>query len=172
MIISKLVYNYMCECYSLLLSGLFIGNVVCRSDLDSSALPPTSPFPSANANFGFLTFQPGDGSCVPVNLFGKDSISAEAANFIFQPGTEQNDITQENFLAVVSGDSSDLFELPAGPVMFALGYEWRKESSTYTPDPYSAAGLTFGTLDSRNGPTNPSDGEYDVSEYFVEATLV
>lgn len=147
------------------------GNVVCRSDLDSSALPPTSPFPSANANFGFLTFQPGDGSCVPVNLFGKDSISAEAANFIFQPGTEQNDITQENFLAVVSGDSSDLFELPAGPVMFALGYEWRKESSTYTPDPYSAAGLTFGTLDSRNGPTNPSDGEYDVSEYFVEATI-
>ncbi|MCB4436735.1 TonB-dependent receptor [Alteromonas sp. McT4-15] len=147
------------------------GNAVCRSDLDSSALPPTSPFPTVNGNFGFLTFQPGDGSCVPVNLFGKDSISVEAANFIFQPGTDQNDIVQENFLAVVSGTSADLFELPAGPIAFAVGYEWRRESSEFTPNTFSALGLTFGELDSRAGPTNPSDGEYDVSEYFMEATI-
>lgn len=147
------------------------GNAVCRSDLDSSALPPTSPFPTVNGNFGFLTFQPGDGSCVPVNLFGKDSISVEAANFIFQPGTDQNDIVQENFLAVVSGTSADLFELPAGPIAFAVGYEWRRESSEFTPNTFSALGLTFSELDSRAGPTNPSDGEYDVSEYFMEATI-
>ncbi|WP_346993348.1 TonB-dependent receptor domain-containing protein [Alteromonas gracilis] len=147
------------------------GNAVCRSDLDSSALPPTSPFPTVNGNFGFLTFQPGDGSCVPVNLFGKDSISVEAANFIFQPGTDQNDIVQENFLAVVSGTSADLFELPVGPIAFAVGYEWRRESSEFTPNTFSALGLTFGELDSRAGPTNPSDGEYDVSEYFMEATI-
>ncbi|MEQ3640434.1 MAG: TonB-dependent receptor [Alteromonas sp.] len=147
------------------------GEAVCRSDLDGSALPPTSPFPTVNGNFGFLTFQPGDGSCVPVNLFGKDSVSAEAAAFIFQPATSQNEIEQENFLAVISGNSSDLFELPAGPVSFALGYEWRRETSTFTPDPYSASGLTFGTLDSRSGPTNASNGQYDVSEYFVEATI-
>jgi iron complex outermembrane receptor protein len=147
------------------------GEAVCRSDLDGSALPPTSPFPAVNDNFGFNTFQPGDGSCVPVNLFGKDSVSAEAAAFIFQPATSQNEIEQENFLAVISGNSSDLFELPAGPVSFALGYEWRRETSTYTPDTYSASGLTFGTLDSRSGPTNASNGQYDVSEYFVEATI-
>ncbi|NDW16324.1 TonB-dependent receptor [Alteromonas genovensis] len=147
------------------------GETVCRSDLDGSALPPTSPFPTVNGNFGFNTFQPGDGSCVPVNLFGKDSVSAEAAAFIFQPATSQNEIEQENFLAVISGNSSDLFELPAGPVSFALGYEWRRETSTFTPDPYSASGLTFGTLDSRSGPTNASNGQYDVSEYFVEATI-
>ena len=147
------------------------GEAVCRSDLDGSALPPTSPFPTVNGNFGFNTFQPGDGSCVPVNLFGKDSVSAEAAAFIFQPATSQNEIEQENFLAVISGNSSDLFELPAGPVSFALGYEWRRETSTFTPDPYSASGLTFGTLDSRSGPTNASNGQYDVSEYFVEATI-
>ncbi|WP_269521169.1 TonB-dependent receptor domain-containing protein [Alteromonas sp. BMJM2] len=147
------------------------GEAVCRSDLDGSALPPTSPFPAVNGNFGFNTFQPGDGSCVPVNLFGKDSVSAEAAAFIFQPATSQNEIEQENFLAVISGNSSDLFELPAGPVSFALGYEWRRETSNFTPDPYSASGLTFGTLDSRSGPTNASNGQYDVSEYFVEATI-
>lgn len=147
------------------------GDIVCRSDLDSSAVPPTSPFPNVNGNFGFITFQPGDGQCVPINLFGKDTISQAGADFVFQPTTSQNDIKQENILAVLSGDSEALFSLPAGPISFALGYEWRRETSSFTPDNYTAAGLTFGTLDSRSGPTNPSFGQYDVSEYFVEAKI-
>jgi outer membrane receptor protein involved in Fe transport len=145
--------------------------IVCRSELTPGAVPPTSPFPSANGNFGFLTFQPGNGQCVPVNLFGKDSITQDAADFIFQPTVSQNEITQENFSATVSGDSEDYFSLPAGPISFALGYEWREEASSFTPDNFSAAGLTFGTLDSRSGPTNPSDGSYNVSEFFVEARV-
>ena len=145
--------------------------IVCRSDLDPNAVPPTSPFPAANGNFGFLTFQPGDGQCVPVNLFGENSITQEAADFIFQPTTAQNEIEQQNFGANISGDSSDFFELPAGPISFALGYEWRREESAFTPDNYTAAGLTFGTLDSRSGPTNPSSGSYDVSEFFSEIRL-
>jgi outer membrane receptor protein involved in Fe transport len=147
------------------------GNIVCRSDIDSSAVPPTSPFPNVNDNFGFNTFQAGDGSCVPINLFGADSISQEGANFVFQPTIDQNTIKQENILAVLSGDSEQLFSLPAGPISFALGYEWRRESSSYTPDNYLASGLTFGTLSSRSGPTNSSDGQYDVSEYFIEAKI-
>jgi outer membrane receptor protein involved in Fe transport len=148
------------------------GDIVCRSTLDPSAVPPSSPFPSANSNFGFLTFLPGsDSSCVPINLFGIDSISQEGANWVFQPVTSQNDIKQENILAVVSGDSADLFSLPAGPVSFALGYEWRRETSEFTPDNFSVAGLTFGTQDSNSGPTNPSFGVYDVSEYFLEARI-
>jgi outer membrane receptor protein involved in Fe transport len=147
------------------------GDTVCRSDLNPDALPPTSPFPTVNGNFGFLTFQPGDGQCVPINLFGKDAISQAGADFIFQPTTSQNDIKQENILAVVSGDSEALFSLPAGPISFALGYEWRRETSSFTPDNYTAAGLTFGTLDSRSGPTNASSGQYDVSDYFIEAKI-
>ena len=147
------------------------GEVVCRSDLDPTAVPPTSPFPAANANFGFLTFQAGDGQCVPVNLFGENSITQEAADFIFQPGTSQNDIEQQNFGANINGDSSELFELPAGPISFALGYEWRREESAFTPAAYDAAGLTFGTLDSRAGPVNPSSGTYEVSEFFSEVRV-
>lgn len=147
------------------------GETVCRSELDSTAVPPTSPFPAANGNFGFLTFQPGQGNCVPVNLFGVNSVSQEAADWIFQAATSQNEIEQENIVAVVSGDSGEWFELPAGPIGFAFGYEWRRETSRFTPDAFSAAGLTFGTLDSRDGPTNASFGTYDVSEYFVEANF-
>ena len=147
------------------------GETVCRSELDTSAVPPTSPFPSANPNFGFLTFQPGQGNCVPVNLFGINSVSQEAADWIFQPATSQNEIEQEHILAVISGDSGEWFELPAGPISFAVGYEWRRETSAFTPDAFSAAGLTFGTLESRSGPTNASNGQYDVSEYFIEANI-
>jgi outer membrane receptor protein involved in Fe transport len=147
------------------------GQTVCRSDLDPTAVPPSSPFPAANANFGFNTFQAGDGQCVPVNLFGENSISAEAAAFIFQPVVSENDIEQETILAFLAGDSSDLFELPAGPVGFVLGYEWRRESSSFTPGNFAAAGFTFGTQDSQGGIQNPSSGQYTVEEYFVEATV-
>jgi hypothetical protein len=110
------------------------GNIVCRSDLDTSAVPPTSPFPAVNGNFGFNTFQAGDGQCVPLNLFGADSISQAAADFVFQPTISQNDIKQENILAVISGDTGEFLNLPAGPISFAVGYEWRRETSSFQPD--------------------------------------
>ncbi|WP_421859607.1 TonB-dependent receptor domain-containing protein [Oceanicaulis sp.] len=144
------------------------GEIVCRSDLDPSAVPPTSPFPSANSNFGFNTFNAGDGQCVPISIFGPNSISQEGADFIFQPATSQNEIEQENIIASIAGDTSAFLTLPAGPIGFAAGYEWRKETSRFTPDSYSSAGLTFGTLDSRSGPTNPSSGSYEVTEFFGE----
>jgi len=147
------------------------GEVVCRSDLDPTAVPPVSGFPAQNANFGFLTFQPGDGQCVPVNLFGDNTITPEAAEFIFQPTISRNDIEQQNFVATISGDSSAVFSLPAGPISFALGYEWREESSSFTPDSLDASGLTFGTLDSNAGPTSPSSGSYSVTEFFGEVRV-
>lgn len=148
------------------------GDIVCRSDIDPSAIvPPSSPYPAQNGNFQITTFTPGDGQCVPVNILGTNSISQEAADFIFQPGTAQNEIEQRNFLATLSGDSEFLFSLPAGPIGFALGYEYRKEESAFTPDAYSAAGLTFGTIGSNGGPTNASSGEIEVSEFFGEVLV-
>ncbi|HRE45142.1 MAG TPA: TonB-dependent receptor [Terricaulis sp.] len=147
------------------------GQAICRVDAlgDLSYVPPSSPYPAQNASFGISTF--GLGECVPVNLFGYNSMSAEAAAFIFQPGTAQNDIMQQNFIASIAGDTAAYFNLPAGPIGFAAGYEWRREKSAFTPDPWSAAGLTFGTIDSNGGPTNASLGSYEVSEFFAEARV-
>lgn len=147
------------------------GNTVCRSDIDNSAVPPTSPFPAQNPNFGFSTFVPGDGQCVPLNLFGENSITPEAAAFVFLPTVSQNDLKQENILAVVSGDSGEWFNLPAGPISFAAGYEWRRESSDFTPDNLVLSGLTFGSIESRGGITRPSSGTYSVDEFFIEAQI-
>ncbi len=148
------------------------GEIVCRSSIDPGANPPpSSSFPAQNSNFAITTFEPGDGQCRPVNIFGKNSISQEAADFIFVPVTSQNEIEQRNFLATVSGDSAEFFELPAGPVGFALGYEFRNERSRNDPDSLTRAGLTFGTIESRGGPSFPSSGEYEVNEYFFEGSI-
>lgn len=148
------------------------GEIVCRSDIDPDAVvPPSSPFPGQNSNFQISTFVPGDGQCVPVNILGFETISQEAADFIFQRQTSVNDIDQQVFTASVSGDSEPLFSLPAGPVGFAAGFEYRKETSSFRPGGFSAAGLTFGAIDSNGGPTNPSSGTIEVSEFFTEARI-
>lgn len=148
------------------------GEVVCRSEIDPDAVvPPSSPFPAQNGNFQISTFTPGSGQCVPVNLFGFNSISAQAADFIFQPQTATNDIEQNVITATIAGDSERWFSLPAGPVGFAAGYEYRQETSSFQPGALSAAGLTFGTIQSNGGPTNSSSGKIEVSEYFAETRI-
>jgi len=148
------------------------GEVVCRSEIDPDAVvPPSSPFPAQNSNFQISTFVPGDGQCVPVNLFGFNSMSPEAADFIFQRQTATNDIEQNVITATISGDTERWFSLPAGPIGFAAGYEYRQEDSSFKPGALSAAGLTFGTIGSNGGPTNPSSGQIEVSEFFTEARI-
>lgn len=148
------------------------GEIVCRSEIDPTAtVPPSSPFPAQNSNFGISTFVPGDGQCVPVNIFGFDSISQEAADFIFQPQTSINDIEQHVFTTTISGDSERWFELPAGPVAFAAGYEYRQEKSSFQPGSLELAGLTFGTINSNGGPVNPSSGRIEVNEWFAETRV-
>ncbi len=148
------------------------GQIVCRSDIDPDAVvPPSSPFPAQNENFQISTFVPGDGQCVPVNLFGANSISQEAADFMFQEITFRNDIEQMTLLATISGNSEPWFTLPAGAIGYALGYEWRSEESSFDPDALERAGLTFNTIESNGGPTNPSAGEYEVSEFFGELNI-
>ena len=63
------------------------------------------------------------------------------------------------FAASLNGE---LFEMPAGVVGFAAGYEHRKESAYYTPDSLTAQGLA-------NDPrVEPTAGGFKVDEVFVE----
>ncbi len=143
------------------------GEIVCRSDIDPNAVPGAPDFPSTDTTI--KTFVPGDGQCVPINIFGENAITAEAAAFAFLPTTQTTVLTQEVFLATLAGDTSAFFELPAGPIGFALGFENRKEQSDFTPDGLVQSGLTFGSNNS--GPTFPAGGEYEVSEAFVEGNV-
>ncbi|MFN3960306.1 MAG: TonB-dependent receptor domain-containing protein [Parvularculaceae bacterium] len=110
------------------------GNIVCRSELDPTAEPGAAFLPNRGVFPGFNTFTPGSGACVPVNLFGVGAPSQAAVDFFTTTLRQRTELEQYVVSGFVSGDSSPLFELPAGAIGFAAGAEWRKESSDFRSD--------------------------------------
>ncbi|MCH4293675.1 TonB-dependent receptor [Shewanella sp. 3B26] len=106
--------------------------------------------------------------CVPLNVFGVPGTDTEITADMLQyisgdyNTTELGRNSQEVVQAVVSGD---LFDLPAGSVGFAAGWEYRKESGSYTPDSLILQGIT--TAGSAVG----TNGGYDVQEFFGEVII-
>lgn len=98
--------------------------------------------------------------CVPVNLFGEGAISTEAADYIRANPEINTDIEQVSMLGYIAGD---LFEMPAGAVASAFGFEYRKDSqsvSTNVPE----GGVTFNYVPD-------FDGDISVFEVFGEAAF-
>ena len=141
------------------------GQTVCRSTLNPNALPSKGQLgPNPGGTIPFNTFTPGTGSaCRPLNLFGLNQASAAALDFIAYTGVDVFTIEQTVLTAVMTGDSSALFELPGGPVGFVLGGEYRKEKSDFDGDDFVNQGFNF---ESRT--TADVSGEFDVSEIFTE----
>lgn len=81
--------------------------------------------------------------CVPINVFGDGAPSAEALAFINTTGRREQKAEQFVALASVAGDLSQLFELPGGPIGFALGGEYREEKASSAFDELTASGGTF-----------------------------
>lgn len=100
------------------------GNIVCGINADATA-----------AN--------DDASCVPVNLFGNGQPSQAALNYFIVDSTRFQNAEQINATAFVSGDLSQLFELPGGPVSFAIGGEYRDETAYSEFDAQTRSGATF-----------------------------
>lgn len=100
--------------------------------------------------------------CVPINIFGLGAISPEAANYVSAPSLLITSLQQE----IIGGNiTGDLFELPAGMVGVAAGFEYREETSRDQFDPLQQAGLNAGNA------IPATFGEFDVTEFYVEANV-
>jgi iron complex outermembrane receptor protein len=100
--------------------------------------------------------------CVPLDIFGGGTITPAMLSYISPLFRDQS----QNELQLISANlSGDLFSLPAGPVAFAAGTEYRKLSGAYSPDAQTVAGEYNGV------PSLPTAGEYDVSEYYAELNV-
>lgn len=110
------------------------------------------------------TFQPGQ--CVPLNILGVGAPSQAALDWILVDHTDKARIRHHVVSGYLSGDTGGFFSLPGGPVGFALGAEYRKESSQFTPDE-----LTQEELLGDYAKTAPEDGGFDVKEAFAEINL-
>ncbi len=156
------------------------GEIVCRSDLDPTALPwvgatfPTPEFSTGNfTNNGrmtdFISFEPGDGSCVPFNPFGRNAATRAYSDFAYVNTRDRTQLEQNVIFASLSGTTSSFFELPAGPIGWAAGIEYREEKSRFRPSDEELSQNTW--VGSRRTERQPVEGKYDVIEYFVEAQV-
>jgi outer membrane receptor protein involved in Fe transport len=82
-------------------------------------------------------------NCVPFNVFGSGRYDQRAYDFSHVDSTTTEFASQMVVSAFVGGDLSQLFELPGGPISFALGAEYRKEKASIDYDDLTSAGGTF-----------------------------
>ncbi|KHL26747.1 TonB-dependent receptor [Croceibacterium mercuriale] len=107
--------------------------------------------------------------CVPVNTFGANTVDPASFDYyLFNPVSNAR-IEQHVVNASLTGDFGRYFELPGGPVQFAAGGEYRKESSRFRPA-QELLDNVFYQYDEYIIPT-PSSGSFDVYEAFGELNL-
>nr|WP_010133656.1 TonB-dependent receptor [Microbulbifer agarilyticus] len=97
--------------------------------------------------------------CVPINIFGKGSITPEAADYVRAPS-----IRDQRTKQTVAGINLNgtLVDLPAGPLSLATGWEYRDEYAADFPDALTRTGQNAGNKE------EPTEGSYSVNEVYVE----
>ena len=100
------------------------GQIVCRINADAS---------TAN----------DDPACVPVNLFGNGQVSQAALDYFLYTSNRVQEAELFDVTAFVAGDTSQFFEMPAGPIAFVIGGEYREQTAFAAYDETTRNGLTF-----------------------------
>lgn len=101
--------------------------------------------------------------CVPFNPFGLE-IPADAVEFIRTPDIVEAYSVDEDIINVAV--TGELFDLPAGAIGVAAGFEWRELTSDYQPDENFVNANILGT-----NAASAVSGSLDVTEFFVEALV-
>lgn len=165
------------------------GQPACRSSVDTTAPATTTPFNIPAYDPGYFSFTPGDGSCVPLNIWaGQTGITQAAVDWLTRDLNTRSELRQAVWSAFLTGDSSEWFELPAGPVSFAVGGEWRREESSLSFDDFELGilpeGSPFGAgtnIADVSGNSNlifrpalanrNEQGDYEALDFYFEASL-
>ncbi len=122
------------------------GQPICRSTL------ATEPDP-------FLA------GCVPYNIFGDNVRDPRAVTFVNADTVSSAKVTQQVLSASISGELDAYFKLPGGSLGYAVGVEYRRETSDFEPDALISSGATW------SGRLAPSSGSFSVKEVFAETNL-
>lgn len=138
---------------------LVSGNTIVNNVKDALDIEPD---PDNPGEFRCRDGQARERGCVPLNIFGVNSITPEAAAWIKDSSLFRGKLEQNVITAVMSGE---LMELPAGPLGVAIGGEYRTEKSrTDTDSIFRDQGTTFVAVPS-NG------GRFNVKEFFTEINV-
>jgi len=100
--------------------------------------------------------------CVPINIFGANSASAAAVQYVAAESNHSFDMTQQVVNANLSGS---LIDLPAGPLGLAVGAEYRREKSVENWDALTNEGLLTGNA------LPDTHGQFNVKEAYAEVNV-
>jgi iron complex outermembrane recepter protein len=106
-----------------------------------------------------------DPNCVPLNVFGgmgpsgTGSITPQMLDYIAYSGTSTQQQKLRHYYATLS---SDVMQLPAGPLGAAVGIEYRVEEFSDIPDPFIVQGI------SSTNRALPTYGQYTAREGYLE----
>ena len=138
------------------------GQATCRSSLF-----PADNIDPNNFDQPASTFTPGANSgCAPLNLFGENRSSAAALAFAVVDPVSRSRVTQQVVSGSINGDFGEFFTLPGGPVGFAVGAEYRRETSSSNPDQYFIDGALRDYAQ-----ILPESGKFNVKEVFGELNV-
>ena len=111
-----------------------------------------------------------DPSCVPWNIFTTGAVSQEMLDYLVLPlfarGTTDQTV-YSGYLAVDLGEYG--VQLPAADsgISLVFGAEYREDNLDFSPD----TGFSSGDGAGQGGATPAVSGGYDVTEFFLEASL-
>ena len=135
---------------------------ILRNDLSFTALQQALDVVAGPGGTA-ACFDPSNG-CVPLNVFGFDTVTQNALAFVLRDAHERTKISQFIVGGNISGDLGFLQSpLASNPAAFSVGVEYRKEKGRTAVDPLYASGdLIF------YGQGQNISGDYDVKEIYAE----
>ncbi|HKJ17691.1 MAG TPA: TonB-dependent receptor [Xanthomonadales bacterium] len=100
--------------------------------------------------------------CVPLNIVGSGSITQEMLDYV---GFVQKDTSEQELKDITLNFTGSLPGFSAGDIGWAVGYEYRDESGSFTPDAAVSAGETAGV------PASPTSGGFEADEFYAEVIV-
>jgi outer membrane receptor protein involved in Fe transport len=125
------------------------GNIVCN------------PTPVRNSAPGAVN-PIADSNCVPLDIFGQGRASAAARDYVTDRTRATAVLEQRIYTATLDGN---LFNLWAGPVGAAIGFEHREERGDFQTDAFQRAGRGRGVA------LLPNGGKFNTEEVFGELSI-
>lgn len=124
----------------------------------AAAVGPSFLDPTTNlATCGTAAAPISRDSCVPFNIFGVPT--ADQLGLLVPTVKDKSTYELLTYNATIGGD---IFNLPAGAVAAAVGYQHRWEQGNYVPDYLRAASLISGNA------SQALSGSFDVDEWYGE----
>ena len=106
--------------------------------------------------------------CVPLNLLGGQgpsgtgTITQDMLDWIY---IKQQDSSEQELMNFTANLTGDIVDMPAGPLGFAIGFEYREHEGRFDPDSVVQSGDTAGI------PAKATRGKFDVNEFYAEFNI-